>query len=187
MTNNAVIYIIQDPDTFDIRYVGLSLNHPQRFKEHIHRLKSRKYFHLPLYCWMKTLKKLPIFTPIYFTTKTYIAAAEIYWIKYFRSIGCRLLNCTDGGGLYLPTPEVRQKISKAKKKLYRQNPFANPAKGKPKPNRKPFVDMFGKTWEHTRQAAVYYKVDRASIMRVLKGKQRQVGGITFQYLSVKNS
>lgn len=186
MMIKPAIYFIQDPNTYEIRYIGLSTNYPIRFKEHLIRINHKDRKHLPIYCWLRTLEKNPIFGIIQeFSINISISdleGAEIYWIKYFKSLGCNLLNCTDGGGLINPSIEVRRKISESKKKLYAINPYANPAKGKPKNNRKPFVDMYGRRWEHSREAAEYYGIDRASIMRVLKGKAKHAGGFVFKYI-----
>lgn len=186
MMNNPCIYIIKHPETYEIRYVGVTINFNQRIKEHLRNVNKKDRKHLPLYCRMRSLNIMPIIEILqefaYNTERSLLSDAEIYWIGYFKQLGCPLLNCTDGGGLINPTLEIRKKISESKKKLYRDNLYANPSKGRPNGTRKPFIDMYNRKWDHTRQAAEYYGIDRASIMRVLKGKQKTVAGLKFSYI-----
>lgn len=135
---------------------------------------------------MRKLNLSPVFTVVQSfdgLCKKDLELAEIYWISYFKSIGCALLNCTDGGGLMNPSIEVREKISRAKKALYKEHPEKNPFYGW-YPTHKPFKCIeTGKKFNHTRQAAKEMKLDRASICRILKGKQKTTDGYSFKYLN----
>ncbi len=64
--------------------------------------------------WLISIEANPIIHSIQtLYTKEDLAAAEIYWIKFFRDQGCDLTNGTDGGDGVTMTSEVRAKISAA--------------------------------------------------------------------------
>ena len=176
------IYLIRDRKTQEIRYIGLTSNFSRRKKEHLKRMKEST---LPLYCWMrKRTFSFSILQDHSNSTEEQLQQAEIYWIKHFRALGCPLLNCTDGGGLLNPTSEIRQKISIAKKLLYK-NPEQNPAYGTVSKKRKPFLCIqTGKIYQHIREAAADLGVDRASIGKTLRhSRPRHAGGYNFIYIN----
>lgn len=135
---NKCVYVIKDPIIHEIRYVGVTKDFNKRTRQHVVQMNYKGRRHLPLYCWMRSLGVVPLFEPFFdasVLSDTQLSESEIYWIKYFRDLGCRLLNCTDGGGLFNPNAEVRKKISDAKKELYK-DPTKNPMFGRPNPRRK---------------------------------------------------
>lgn len=121
MANKPGIYVLQDPFTHEIRYVGMSsVSVRTRILHHLqpHMTTKKNTKHLPIYKWIKSLngtKPVPVVVQLFETIKLNdLQQCEQYWISYFKSNGSRLLNCTEGGeGLFNPSDEVRQKMSKS--------------------------------------------------------------------------
>ncbi len=111
----ARIYVLIDPRDGDIRYVGLTIQLlKERYKVHISTRTPKK-----AHCasWIKHLQNAgyqPEIRLVQEVPDEHVGAAEVYWISYFRSIGCRLVNHTDGGeGIqgYCHSAETRAKMS----------------------------------------------------------------------------
>ena len=175
---NSAIYSISRLGSFS--YIGLTNDFDRRKKQH--KARSR-YSKLPLYCWMRKHPdyEMNILQSFQQITLHDLEQCEIYWIKYFKDLGCRLLNCTDGGGLVNPSQEVRDKISRAKKKLYAEDPTKNPSCGRIDNRRRGFYCSNGQFYQHTREAAKPLGIDRSMIMNVLKKRQKIAKGLTFSY------
>jgi len=112
----ARIYVLVDSHDGEIRYVGWTNKTLQR-RLACHLREKHKTFHRAQ--WLEVLRRLtmvPIILLLQEVPLTEWATAERYWIKFFRTIGCRLTNTTDGGQ---GTPgkvvsaETRAKISAA--------------------------------------------------------------------------
>lgn len=111
------IYILQDPDTMDVRYVGKTTNLKKRLYQHtnknIQKLSRRRH----LSNWILKLlnaNKKPVMTTIDQTEEDWISL-EQYWIEQFKTWGCRLTNLTVGGeGVvgYVHRKETIEKLSK---------------------------------------------------------------------------
>lgn len=109
------IYVLIDPRTDEVRYVGWAFNVRQRWHTHVSsapRTRSHKAN------WIKQLLALglrPVYQIIEQGTGDW-QEAEQRWIAYYRAQGARLTNMTDGGdgtpGLY-PSQETRDKMSRA--------------------------------------------------------------------------
>lgn len=114
------IYKLIDPTTNQIRYVGLTFNDlKMRLKSHLSESgKSHKIF------WIKKLKNqgfVPIIESIEDNIATYEIACEreIYFIDYFKSIGCELTNMATGGNKNKKmSEETRKKMSDSQYKRY---------------------------------------------------------------------
>jgi hypothetical protein len=111
-----LIYGLQDPFTHEIRYVGKSTTGLTRPKQHFskYHLKRKQY----VYSWIKYCfkngKKPEIVIIQQFNNPDFLFEAEKYWIKYYKSIGCKLTNLTEGGEGSLGrklSEETRNKIS----------------------------------------------------------------------------
>jgi predicted GIY-YIG superfamily endonuclease len=110
------IYILQDPDTMDVRYVGKTTNPKKRLYQHtnkrVQEYSRRRY----LSNWLLKLlncNKKPIMTIIDQTDNDW-KQLEIYWIEQFKNWGFKLVNLTIGGdGVegYLHTKETIYKLS----------------------------------------------------------------------------
>jgi hypothetical protein len=94
-----VVYGLCDPRSGELRYVGYSKKPRIRFNHHMweaKRVRTRKNN------WIRALLRLGL-EPERFvieealSSREAAAEAEVGWIAYFRMIGCRLTNATDGG------------------------------------------------------------------------------------------
>lgn len=122
------IYVLKDPRNNQIRYVGVTtqkLN--QRLAQHINAAKRNEMRHV---CkWIKSLLKIdlrPIIEQIDEVSDNDWQKWEIYYISYYKEIGCNLTNI-DKGGNGVVTAEKRNKSSiercaeKHKKPIYQLN------------------------------------------------------------------
>lgn len=110
--STTYIYVLIDPRTEEIRYVGKTVNPYKRFykhySEHETNYKSR---------WIEQLRKLdlkPRMEIIEAVATENWQEREIYWIAELRAQGCRLTNVTTGGegcNGYVASEEARRKIS----------------------------------------------------------------------------
>lgn len=118
-----IIYALCEPDTGAVRYVGMSSHGLIRPRSHYKDSNIKRYGHLPVYRWVKTLKEKDLIFGIktlqVLKDKKTLESAEILWIKIFKDLGARLLNLTDGGvgqsKGYKTSEETKQKISEANK------------------------------------------------------------------------
>lgn len=153
MTSNY-IYILIDPFTDEIRYVGKSVNPDRRYYDHVQSARRPK---TELYRWIDNIlcrgkyPKLQVIEQVDDWAK-----AERYWIELFRVSGNNLFNILPGGpspfnkGKKHPdipnpfctagkkhSPEVRQKISERMQGLSRspetRKKISESKKGKPRP------------------------------------------------------
>lgn len=108
----STIYVLIDPRDNEIRYVGKTNQKLRsRLLKHL-RDKNRGHRHN----WIAKLQRFglqPRIEKLQEVPCGCSASAEIYWIAYFRSLGCNLVNDTDGGeGMcgYKHTPEQIERI-----------------------------------------------------------------------------
>lgn len=92
----TTIYILIDPETKKVRYVGQTVRPlEERLRDH---LKDKNKNHRT--CWIRSLKNRGL-TPSIHLVENVIGnnwqEREQYWIAYYRSIGAPLVNGTDGG------------------------------------------------------------------------------------------
>jgi hypothetical protein len=109
------IYVLKDPRTLEVRYVGATSRPDKRLRDHIKGARLKAKTHKDH--WLRQLLThdlKPVFEVVANPTGDW-ETAEREWIARFRARGCRLTNSTDGGeGLRNPTAEVRAKMSKLK-------------------------------------------------------------------------
>jgi hypothetical protein len=96
------VYALCDPRTDEIRYIGKTCTGLQRIRDHFWACrKNKKLYHLHIYRWMRCLLKdgyKPVIKILKeCTDENDLNESEISLIRYYRSIGTRLTNCTDGG------------------------------------------------------------------------------------------
>lgn len=120
MENAKIIYYIYaliDPRDDRIRYVGKASNIKRRFSQHcsIQREKNHRAN------WLTKLRSLelePTLKIIEECGGSNWSERETYWIRYYRELGCDLVNATGGGegatGRII-TDETRRKMGKASK------------------------------------------------------------------------
>jgi group I intron endonuclease len=119
-TIKYTIYKLIDPNTNQIRYIGLTFNDLKlRLKSHLSEPgKSHKNY------WIRKLKKegfKPLIESVEENISTYEEACqrEIYYIDYFKSLGCDLTNMSTGGDKNKKmSEESRKKMSDSQKKRY---------------------------------------------------------------------
>lgn len=109
-----IIYVIKDPDTKEIRYVGKSVHGTKRFYEHVKPYALKANTHKAK--WLNKLisnSKFPVFEIIDTAeTEEQLDQLEILYIKMFR-VG-NLTNATDGGegsSGRITSEETKKKIS----------------------------------------------------------------------------
>lgn len=114
------IYVLKHPITDEIRYVGktVKLLH-ERLHNHIYEATKR---YKPNYrCnWIKSLVNQglkPLIEEIDNCTWENSSELEIYYIQYYKSIGCKLINLTNGGEGILGLKYTEQRINNLKKAL----------------------------------------------------------------------
>jgi group I intron endonuclease len=92
------IYILKDPITKKVRYVGQTININVRYSHHLKPKKTEK----PSYksWWIKSLLRKghkPVMEIVEIAGIHNWQAREKHWIKKFKEQGARLTNGTDGG------------------------------------------------------------------------------------------
>jgi len=110
------IYVLKDPETLDIRYVGKTTCIKNRFKAH-KSLKATKGTYLA--SWIMSLRNKGL-SPLIETIDTINGSGwkekESYYIEFYRNKGCKLVNLTSGGeGCegYTHTASSKEKMSVA--------------------------------------------------------------------------
>ncbi len=103
----------------ELRYIGQTCLQPQkRLRQHLQPAQLRKHTHKNhwILSILENHQKPSVAILQQLHTLDDLNAAEDYWINFFKAQGCRLTNDRDGGiGMRNPSPEVRAKMSAAKK------------------------------------------------------------------------
>lgn len=124
------IYILSDPDTLEVKYIGKTYRPQRRFNDHLKCNRNTKKD-----TWIKSIlknNKTPIFDIIDETNEVECDFWEQHWISLFKSWGFDLKNMTNGGdgsyglipwnkglkGIFKHTVESREAMSKYRKGLY---------------------------------------------------------------------
>lgn len=118
MSEITFIYALKEPCSGIVRYIGKSDNVSNRVRAHLEEAKNSKKHSHRLH-WLRGLiskEKVPQIEILEEVKKTEWSEREIYWIKWFRDIGCLLVNSTNGGegnsGLK-HSPEALERIRSA--------------------------------------------------------------------------
>jgi hypothetical protein len=113
----AIIYALVDPRSGEIRYIGWTVQKPE--KRLLGHLNDHSRNHRTN--WLNSLKSIgdrPILRQIQRLSASEAPSSEKYWIRHFREAGCPLVNSTDGGegslGVVV-SDETRRKLSLAHK------------------------------------------------------------------------
>lgn len=107
------IYMLVDPETDEIRYVGKSIRPAQRLLNHMNERSNTHRSH-----WLQTLRQKGL-RPRMVILETIEGRwpwqdAERFWIAHLRSLGARLVNGTSGGdGVPNLSPDARERIRSA--------------------------------------------------------------------------
>lgn len=110
---NVHIYVLKDPETGEVRYVGKTKQTLRiRLRGH---LSDKRINHRS--CWIKSLKTrnlIPIMESIELVSDEAWQEREKYWIQHYKELGAKLVNGNDGGtGGHDPSAETRAKIGVA--------------------------------------------------------------------------
>ena len=199
-----LIYALQDPITYEIRYIGKSVSGLHRPKYHTYpSCLSKDDTHKGR--WLKQLVNngfKPIIKVIQILNNhDELVQAEIYWIKYFKDLDCPLTNLTLGGGgtigykwedtdirRFQPHPMQGKKLTDERKaKISRINKIVmNTPEMKYKLIKRKlgskFVDNYGEYYESIFDAQRKTGLSRDSIRDILNGKKESVKSYKFQYI-----
>ena len=86
------IYVLKCPDTNDVRYVGKTNNPEQRLKAHNNKARDLGTYKRNWINKLREQNKKPIFEIIDEVDIEVWQEREKYWIEYFISMGCNLVN-----------------------------------------------------------------------------------------------
>lgn len=115
------IYVLADPRTKEVRYIGKTDNPKERLSVHC-RDFSRKDHKTNWLRQVNSLKMKPIMQVVEIVDESDWIWYEKWWIAYGKLIGWRLTNSSSGGeGVSNPSEETRKKKSLANKG---KKPFA---------------------------------------------------------------
>lgn len=121
--DTTFIYVLLDPRTNEIRYVGKADCPDGRLSRHL-KEKGRTHRHN----WLANLRVvglIPTMRVIEECPKTEWAEREAFWIAHYRALGCDLVNlCSGGNGApgISPSVETRHKLSIALKRNHALHP-----------------------------------------------------------------
>src|SRR6185369_8692961 len=106
------IYLLHRDDCNCV-YVGKSFDPARRLEVHLYEARAYRQKRTKLLQWIRKKNAGPVLQVVLERTENWLED-EPFWIAYFRSIGMRLLNMTDGGDGSLgvqASDEARAKMS----------------------------------------------------------------------------
>lgn len=90
------IYILKNPDTNEVRYVGQTNDIKRRLDRHIQNSRNiRDKRHVSN--WIRSLTNKPIMEVVETCDESTRNEREQYWIDYYKTQGCDLCNHSNGG------------------------------------------------------------------------------------------
>ncbi len=115
---NSIIYGLSDPITGELRYVGKSEKGLSRPRSHASACLLKKNTNPHKCNWVRKLLSKGLSYRIHVLQElpdsAILGEAEIFWIGYFRGMGCRLLNISTGGDAgakgWVPSAETKARI-----------------------------------------------------------------------------
>ena len=187
-TNIYKIYLLKDPVTQEIRYVGQTYKILKyRLNEHLQDSKRKKFRNVN---WIKSLLKKdlkPIIELIEECSLDNVDEREIYWISYFRSINSKLNNHDDGGRFqkrkFKHSEEFKSKIGKFMKNFKKSKEhvrkiainFMFPV------SQYTIEGQFINSYESIREASKQTGINRKGIALVCKNLQKKAGKYVWKY------
>lgn len=97
MSNDCFIYVIENPISQQVVYVGQTTVGQRRFKAHLYSIKKAV---TPIQKFLKkyiSINLNPVFKIIEYVDAGNINSREMFWIEHYKSINPNLLNLTIGG------------------------------------------------------------------------------------------
>lgn len=208
--SNIFIYGLIDPRDGQLKYIGKTTRGIERLRQHCYsvttRSNERNYRKIN---WIKKLDSLNLkFQVIYleYCTEETLDEAEMFNIAYFKSIGCKLLNHSNGGEetyrhkyteeekkhLSIKSknawknPEIRQKYIDSHKEKPGNNKgkkFSDQARKNIKDsiqNRVSIIDSNGKEHESLLAASKEFNCSPTAIRRCIMIPHLTRNGVTFK-------
>ena len=116
LPNKNVIYVLIDPNTDEVRYVGKAIDLYTRIKNHYKpsRLITKTHKNNWLNKLLSENKYVKINVVEELENYDLLNKAEIKWIKFYKELGCDLTNGTEGGDGGKMSPESIEKMKKTK-------------------------------------------------------------------------
>jgi len=181
------VYGLCDPDTNELRYIGLTSCGIRRIKNHYND-SLLEYKHSAIKKWVKHLRlQNKVFNVIYIEyfdkDGLHVDEAEVFWIQYFRSIGARLLNHEKGGrvrGNLHHYKDSKAKALKGRKKTKTHSD--NIKKGQVREYGLKIKDDRGNTFNSLQEAADFYNTYKSNIQKTIYGEISSYKGIKFTKL-----
>lgn len=174
------IYVLKDPDSLDIRYVGKTVNSLiSRLGQHIADTKRNKNNHRVN--WIRKVisgGKIPIIEEIDHCPWNESQGMETYYITYYRNKGCNLINETDGGEGTLGRKDSEETV-KARKESLRKN--------LPKIYQYDLQGNFIKEWDNAPLAAEVLGFNSAGITRCLRGDRFKYKNFIWKDALIENA
>lgn len=207
------IYILIDPLTNQIRYVGKANNPQERYKNHKNRCRDKNTHKRN---WINKLRLKSLYPEIEVIDKVLVSEWhywEKFWISYYRFLGCNLVNYTSGGdGLTFGNktsfkkgqtpwnkgtakPIIKKGFNKKclntsfKKGHVSWNKGLKGIKLKPSKNVHQYSSLTGeyiKTWLTAKKASIELNINEESIGQCARNKSKTAGGYIWKYEKVNN-
>lgn len=203
MDNRCFLYCLFDKDNCKIRYIGVSIQPEQRFKNHQYESKNISTSNLGKSKWLNTVKELG-YKILFSGTEEECYQKEIEIINKYKKKR-NLVNSTVGGDkppklneldrdLYIQTinkisdkaknrkvsSETKEKMSESQKKISREylKSFHKGANN-PRAYKVAQYDLENnliKVWDYAKKAIKELKLDPSAISNCVKGRQKTAGG-----------
>lgn len=174
----ACIYVLCDPRTAEVRYVGKSVNPQLRLGNHIKEAKKAGHKNRKN-AWIASLLSAGV-RPELRVIETCVVdnwkERECFWIGKYRKSEARLLNLKDGGEGLNPSPESRALMSAAKRGKAPHNKGISPSdetrRKQSEAAKRKFARMTPQERETSRQKVVA-NLPRDPISEVTRERLRQ--------------
>lgn len=210
--NYTNIYILIDPTTNQIRYVGKANNIKERLQNHKNRCRDANTYKRH---WINKLRLKGLYPELEVIDIVPISEWkywEKFWISYYKSIGCKLTNTTSGGdGLncgnktsfkrgQIPWNKGTAKpiIKKGfnikcldtsfKKGSISWNKGLKGVKLKPNKNIHQYSALTGKfikTWNTAKEASTHLIINEEGIGQCARGNAKTSGGYIWSYIKIE--
>ena len=165
LNENTIIYVLKDPETKEIRYVGKTVSSLQkRLKQHIYDTKKSKNHRSN---WIKSILNknlIPEIEEIDNCIWLESQEKEQFWIKYYKDLNYNLVNATDGGEGNLGYVKSKETIQKLKDSL---------RKNSPKVYQYDLNGLFIKEWLNIQEAAETLNIKSTGIRRNAIGERNK--------------
>lgn len=175
------IYVLKEPDSLDIRYVGKTVNSLlSRLGSHISDAKNQNINNHRVN-WLRKLingGKLPVIEEIDKCPWNESQGLETYYISYYKNLGCNLVNETEGGEGTLGNKQSQETVQKRKDSLRKELPKVYQ------------YDLTGKLikeWDNAPLAAETLGLKSSGITRCLRGDRYKYKNYIWKYDLVDNA